>query len=62
MNFKKLTYFIENHKKGFKDFSLRLNSKEIKRKDIFVSLANDPIKNGLHIDCLLYTSDAADDW
>ena len=50
MNFKKLTSFIENHKKEFKDFSLRLNSKEIKRKDIFVSLANDPIKNELHIE------------
>ena len=50
MNFKKLTSFIENHKKEFKDFSLILNSKEIKRKDIFVSLANDPIKNGLHIE------------
>ena len=50
MNFKKLTSFIENHKKEFKDFSLRLNSKEIKRKDIFVSLTNDPIKNELHIE------------
>ena len=50
MNFKKLTSFIENHKKEFKDFSLRLNSKEIKRKDIFVSLADDPIKSGLHIE------------
>ena len=50
MNFKKLTSFIENHKKGFKNFSLRLNSKEIKRNDIFVSLADDPIKSGLHIE------------
>ena len=50
MNFKKLTSFIENHKKEFKDFSLRLNSKEIKRNDIFVSLADDPIKSGLHIE------------
>ena len=49
MNFKELTSFIENHKKKFKDFSMKLNSNEIKDKDIFISLADDPVKNELHI-------------
>ena len=49
MNFKELTSFIENHKKKFKDFSMKLNSNEIKDRDIFISLADDPVKNELHI-------------
>ena len=49
MNFKEITSFIENHKKKFKDFSMKINSNEIKDKDIFISLADDPVKNELHI-------------